>query len=97
MGKLQTGDPGGKSLQLAPLGLGHVIAAGEVLGLWRAVLGVVAGMLVRAEWENLAAGELGHHGFLVLKCAVQMNVECEIALERGRQLGWLRWFEDLRS
>ena len=96
MGKLQTGDPEGNSLQLAPLGLGHVIAASEVLGLWRAVLGVLAGMLIRAEWENLAAGELGRHGFLVLKCAVRMNFACEIALKCGRQLT-REVVKDLRS
>lgn len=55
-----------------PLGLAHVIPAREVLDLRKAALGVVAEMLIRAERENLAAGELSRHGFFVPTCVVQM-------------------------
>lgn len=72
MGNLQMGDPEGNSQQLAPLGLGHVNPAREVLDLRRAVLSVVAEMLICAERENLATGELGRHGFLVPTCVVRM-------------------------
>ncbi len=68
------GDPEGNSQQLlgkkTPLGLGHVIPAREVWNLRRAVLGVVAEMLIRAERENLATGELGRHSFLVPTCVI---------------------------
>ena len=68
------GDPEGNSQQLlgkkTPLGLGHVIPAREGLDLRRAVLGVVAEMLIRAERENLATGELGRHSFLVPTCVI---------------------------
>jgi len=76
MGNLQMGDPEGNSQQLlgkkAPLGLGYVIPACKVLDLTRAVLGVVAEMLIRAEREKLTTGELGRYGFLVPICVVRM-------------------------
>jgi hypothetical protein len=76
MVNLQIGNPEGNSQQVlgkkTPLGLGHVIPAREVLDLRRAVLGVIAEMLIRAERENLATGELGRHGFLVPTCVIRM-------------------------
>jgi hypothetical protein len=72
MGNLQMDNPERNSQQLTPLGLGHVIPAREGLDLRRAVLGVVAEMLIRAERENLATGELGRHGFLVPTSVVQV-------------------------
>lgn len=72
----QMGDPEGTSQQFlgkkTPLGVGHVIPAREVLDLRRAVLGVVAEMLIRTERGNLATGERSYHGFLVPTYVVQM-------------------------
>jgi hypothetical protein len=76
MGNLQMGDPEKNSQQLlgkkSLLGLGHVIPAREGLDLRRAVLGGVTEMLIRAERENLATGELGRHDFPVPTCVVRM-------------------------